>query len=78
MNIPQNERSHYVKSCPGWAVTKEWVYKSLENYGKEEISDPTIPKWFKENFVWDPEKPITYEEIIKLLYKYHKIFNDKP
>ncbi len=65
------------KTCPGAAVTKEWIYKKLEEYGKPKKVSTTIPKYFKENFVWDPDKPNTHEETLRLLYKYHKIFGDK-
>lgn len=27
-------RDYSSKSCPGWAITKEWLFKELEEYGK--------------------------------------------
>jgi len=31
MSVPIKERSKYTKSCPGWAITKDWVINQLNN-----------------------------------------------
>lgn len=30
MSVPLNERGQYTKSCPGWAITKDWVLDQLQ------------------------------------------------
>jgi hypothetical protein len=73
-------RDYSTKSCPGHAVTKEWIYKELERYGKPKPVT-SVPKYFKQHFVWDQDEhiftPEQYEELMKFFYRYHKSFHDK-
>lgn len=65
------------KTCPGAAVTKEWLFKELENYGKPALPINDVPNSFKEIFVWNPSQPLTHADVVKMLYTYNQNFNKK-
>lgn len=62
------------KSCPGATVTKEWVYKEMEAYGKPPVPLPGVPPEFKGRLKWNG-KNSTLNQVVDLLYQYHQKFH---
>lgn len=67
------------KSCPGYSITKEWLFNELNYYNEKD----DIPKWGKDAWKWaDEEKllsdesefnaPTTDGKVMVFLNRYHK------
>lgn len=69
-------RDYSTKTCPGAAVTKEWLYKELDEYGKPKGPLEGVPNWFKEGLTWDGKNE-TLNQCVKLLYQYHQKYHSK-
>ena len=69
-------RDYSKKSCPGFSITKEWLFKELNFYKEKD----TVPKWAKKAWDWCKEEGVvdkdskpTDEQLrtAKMLYNYH-------
>ena len=82
LRIPDKEiafhRDYSSKSCPGWAITKDWV---LDQLNENEMSNPkyhTASSLTKENRrIWEKFKADVEESHKKMAGKLHTFINEK-
>jgi len=66
------------KSCPGYAITKEWLFREINYYRKKE----EVPEWGEDAWEWAKkhgiissqskfEDPLTKGELIVILHRFN-------
>ncbi|MFH1383375.1 MAG: peptidoglycan recognition family protein [Candidatus Omnitrophota bacterium] len=68
------------KSCPGWSITKEWLFKELKNYNSKTPAD--LSPWAMDAWKWAeehaldltiaPQQNVTAEWVFAILHKLNK------